>query len=50
MGTTAVGLIGAEVVAADGPLEAQALPPGREGSVTIGGYLATRLEQAGVRH
>ena len=50
MGTTAAGLVGAEVVAAEGPLGVQALPAGRDGSVTVGGYLATRLEQAGVRH
>jgi TPP-dependent 2-oxoacid decarboxylase len=50
MGTTAAGLIGAEVVAADGALGTQAPPAGRDGSVTVGGYLATRLEQAGVRH
>src|SRR6516162_5497550 len=50
MGTTAAGLIGAEVVAADGPPGAQAPPAGRDESVTLGGYLATRLEQAGVRH
>jgi TPP-dependent 2-oxoacid decarboxylase len=48
--TTAAGLVGAEVVAADGPLGAQAPPAGRDGSITVGGYLATRLEQAGVRH
>ena len=50
MGTTAAGLVGAGAVAADGPLEAQAPPAGSDGSVTVGGYLATRLEQAGVRH
>jgi pyruvate decarboxylase len=50
MSTTAAGLIGGDVAAAVGPLGAQAPPPGRDGSVTVGGYLATRLEQAGVRH
>ncbi|MGP0063588.1 MAG: thiamine pyrophosphate-binding protein, partial [Isosphaeraceae bacterium] len=50
MGTTTAGLIGAGVMEADGPIGAQALPAGRDGSVTVGGYLATRLEQAGVRH
>ncbi len=50
MGTTAAGLIGAEVVAADEALGTQAPPAGRDESVTVGGYLATRLEQAGVRH
>ena len=50
MGTTAAGLVGAGAVAADGPTEVQAPPVGRDGSVTVGGYLATRLEQAGVRH
>ena len=37
-------------MAAEGPLGVQALPAGGDGSVTVGGYLATRLEQAGVRH
>jgi TPP-dependent 2-oxoacid decarboxylase len=50
MGTTAGGLIGAEVAAAGGPLAAQAPPAGGGDSVTVGRYLATRLEQAGVRH
>jgi pyruvate decarboxylase len=50
MGTTAAGLVGAGAVAADGPTEAPAPPAGRDRSVTVGGYLATRLEQAGVRH
>src|SRR5271166_6199030 len=50
MGTTAAALIGPEVAAAGEPLEVQATLAGRDGSVTVGGYLATRLEQAGVRH
>jgi TPP-dependent 2-oxoacid decarboxylase len=50
MGTTAAGLIGAEAVAAPATLGVQAQPVGGDGTVTVGGYLATRLEQAGVRH
>jgi TPP-dependent 2-oxoacid decarboxylase len=50
MGTTTAGLVGAEVVAANEALGAQAPRAGRDASVTVGGYLAARLEQAGVRH
>jgi len=48
--STAAGLVYADVAAAEEPLVTQAPPAALDRSATVGSYLATRLEQAGVRH